>query len=374
MNRYIAVLSVFVFFFIIPRLWGNVLADFYLSLNSQGNIVASNQFILQKSNDHPQTYQPQSSFGRLLSTNTRNMDNPNTIGNSRQRLKDIIAKVNLDGRNTLQQFISENNIIPSPTDIPIPSQNVSAIMNMANPNPTIFSNLQNYPSAKPTAQTEKKSKKDYVIAVLGDSMIDTLGDFATLKSILASNFPGKTFTIYNYGFGSTDMESGLYRLTNETTYLGKKYPPLLSRNPDILVLESFAYNHWSASISDLDRQWLTIAKIIDASREALPDIEIILAATIAPDSRTFGDGILNWPENLKWDSTLIIKAYLQNIINFASSQRYPLADAYSPSLASNGQGKAIYINQTDHLHPSYEGGRLFSQKIADTMKKYEMVK
>ncbi len=218
-------------------------------------------------------------------------------------------------------------------------------------------------------------KTTYTVAVLGDSMVDTLGrELYHLKTLLAGVYPAYTFALLNYGQGATDLESGLYRLTNTTTYLGETFAPLLSFRPDILVVESFAYNHWSGQFYDLNRQWLTIAKIIDTVRENSPDTKIILAATIAPNSDIFGDGSLNWPENLKWESSQIIKAYLQNLVNFATSQNYPLADAYHPSLGSDGKGIRKYINGGDNLHPSGDGGWLFAQKIVEAIKENNLIK
>ena len=205
-------------------------------------------------------------------------------------------------------------------------------------------------------------------------MVDTLGtDLPHLKNLLEKTYPSYSFALLNYGQGATDMEQGLYRLSNSTTYLDKNYPPLLSYKPDILVVESFAYNHWSGQSYDLDRQWLTIAKIIDKIKEVSPDTKIILAATIGPNSNSFGDGKLNWPKQLKWDAALVTRAYLQNLINFATSEHYPLADTYHPSIGPNGNGLETYINQGDHLHPSEAGKQLFSQKIVETIKTNNLI-
>lgn len=219
------------------------------------------------------------------------------------------------------------------------------------------------------------TKLTYTIALLGDSMVDTLGpDLPILRKLLINNFPGRNFALLNYGQGSTDMESGLYRLTNYTTYLEQLFPPLLSYKPDIIVIESFAYNHWSGELHDLNRQWLTIAKMIDTIKAQSAGTRIILAATIGPNPNFFGDGVLNWTESKIWDATIITKAYLQNMINFATSQQYPLVDAYHPSLNSENHGSRRYINTSDNIHPSEEGKTLFSQKIIDTIKKENMIR
>ncbi len=298
-----------------------------------------------------------------------------------------------------QQLITNNQLYPTPY-IPIPDliEGVSELADLSAQNPqpkTIYPtptltdslllatlNNPSIPSFQTTTHnpqpttnilgslTQNPVKTSYTIALLGDSMTDTLGrDLPNLKNLLKSNFPNYTFSLLNYGQGSTNLDSGLYRLTNATNYLGTDYPPLLSLKPDILVVESFAYNHWSGEKYDLDRQWLTIAKIIDTVKEKSPDTKIILAATIAPNKDIFGDGVLNWSSAMKENSSLITKAYLQNMVNFASSEHYPLADAYHPTLDSSGNGLEIYINHGDHLHPSPEGALLYSQKIVEEITK-----
>ena len=63
-----------------------------------------------------------------------------------------------------------------------------------------------------------------------------------------------------------------------------------------------------------------------------------------------------------------MKKYLQNIINFAGSQQYPLINAYNPSL-KGGEGNPLYINGSDHIHPSNEGRALFAKVAAEVIGK-----
>ena len=59
-----------------------------------------------------------------------------------------------------------------------------------------------------------------------------------------------------------------------------------------------------------------------------------------------------------------VRSYLENMINFANSQGYSLADAYHLSLDKNGEGKLEYISAADYLHPSGPGGVLFCNQVA----------
>ena len=293
------------------------------------------------------------------------------IGNISQ--KSQTDKVNL---NTNTNFANYKNaglaypIIPTPTNTVIEDLSARLHKVKANSPTTNFTN-----NIAPLGDIEKNPvRATYSLVVLGDSMVDTLGrSLPDLKSLMASNFPKYSFAILNYGFGATDLESGLARLTSGTVYLNKYYPPLLSFQPDILVVESFAYNHWTGDKSDLDRQWLTYSKIIDTVREKSPATKIIFATTIAPNALKYGDGVLNWGKDLKWQSAQITRAYLQNMIGFATSQNIPLADAYTPSLDNDGNGLLEFISSYDNLHPSKEGAVFFSKKIVEAIKQNDLI-
>ncbi len=279
--------------------------------------------------------------------------------------------------NTNTNFANYKNagmnlpIIPTPT--------LTAIEQLSNRLNKVKSNMTNSTLSninEPLVGNLEKNpvRTTYSLIILGDSMVDTLGrNLPDLKNLLAQSFPKYSFAVLNYGFGSTDLESGLARLTKGSKYLNKYYPPLLSFQPDILVVESFAYNHWTGEKSDLDRQWLTYSKIIDTVREKSSTTKILFAAAIAPNSLKYGDGVLNWGKDLKWQSAQVTRAYLQNMIGFAKSQNMPVADAYTPSLDKDGNGLLEYISSFDNLHPSKEGALLFSQKIVEAMKSNNLI-
>ena len=194
-------------------------------------------------------------------------------------------------------------------------------------------------------------------------MVDTLGPGVPhLASKLKSMYPGVTFSILNYGVGASNIEYGIERLTNDYTYLNEHKSSLLSQNPDVVIVESFAYNHWNNSKSDLDRQWLAINKIIETIKLNNPHTKIVLSATIAPYCPTYTDGSANLPPERKQIECDTVKAYLQNLVNFATSQKYPLADVYHASL-NGSDGNPKYINSGDHIHPSEAGKSLFAQLV-----------
>lgn len=223
------------------------------------------------------------------------------------------------------------------------------------------------PTPTPTPKPTRRAKNSAVtIALLGDSMIDTMGpDAPALKSILSKTYPGTQFTIKNYGVGGTNIEYGIERITSGYTYLGNSIPALSSIQPDIVVVESFGYNPFPFD-NAMDKHWLALSKTVDTLRGAIPGVKIVIGSTIAPNWNVFGDGApgVSFGPQDKKQRVENIKLYLENAVRFAKSQNLPLANAYYPSLDQSGNGKLAYINPGDHIHYSDSGRALFAGKIA----------
>jgi len=201
-------------------------------------------------------------------------------------------------------------------------------------------------------------------------MMDTLGpDAPALKTALKNIYPNTTFTIKNFGVGGTDITYGIKRITEGYTYLGSSYPSIASIQPDVVVLESFGYNQTGGDDGAINNHWLLLAKTIDTIKINIPHTKIVIAATIAPNATTFGDGAagLLFSTSDKWERVTTIKKYLDNAVRFAKSEQLPLADAYHPSLLSDGNGNLLYINRGDNIHYSDKGRALMAQKIAQAI-------
>lgn len=205
------------------------------------------------------------------------------------------------------------------------------------------------------------------LALIGDSMIETLSD-TTCQASFQKYFPTTKFNLLKYGYGSTNIESAAERLTENTTYLDQNNPSILSQDPDIILIESFAYNNFGNSQSGIDRQSRALQNLIDTIKKKSSSIKIILASTIAPNSVTFGNGAkdVHYSALEKIDKSTTIKLYLQNLINFAGKNKLPLADAFHPSLFGR-DGLNELINPADNIHPSELGSELFCDTVAKTI-------
>ncbi len=272
------------------------------------------------------------------------------------------------------------NILNPVTDnlvSPLPNQDVLGIesnhFNLPSQTPTLIPTPTLTPKPIPTSTpipppptpTKKTLKNSYKIVFLGDSMTDFLGDdFKYLLPLLKNQFPKTSFELLNYGIGATDIISGYNRLEQKSTRHDKELLPLLSLKPDIIIFESFAYNHWGNKENDLSLYKTTVEKIINEI-ESNNSIKLITALTIAPNSKIITDGIenLELSKDAKKEKAETIKKYTSVFKEIVKNKNLPIADSFSLSLDKNGEGKQIYINNVDHLHPNEEGLKLYSKTV-----------
>ncbi len=214
------------------------------------------------------------------------------------------------------------------------------------------------------------TSKTVTIALLGDSMIDTLGpDFPKLRDSLLRYYPKDfNFNILNYGKGSDTVEGGLKRLVEDYEYKTATFPSLISLAPDIIIVESFAYNNFGNTQEGFDRHWLNLGAIVSTIKAKLPNTKIIIHTTIAPNAVVFANGVpgMNFSAVDRLEKTQTIKYYLERTITYAQSQGVILADAYTASLVGPN-GDKLYIDKVDNLHPSPEGKELIGNIIAKTI-------
>lgn len=273
---------------------------------------------------------------------------------------------------------------------------LGAMTEAKSPPPVTFENLQNLVDQEdnePVKQDEENKneisalalseknkrtnpvKGELTVAVLGDSMVDTMGpSLPYLEKALKNYYPEFHFHLLNYGAGGTNIDYGVQRLTQPYEYLGKTIPALVSTKPDIVIVESFAYNPWGAEKSDLDRHWLAMAKVIDILKSQT-QAKILFLATIAPNKANFGAGPngINWAKDQAWQHAEKINLYLENSVRFAQSQNIPVVDAYHPSLVA-GDGNLAYINASDHIHPSVSGCQFIANLLAQKLNSLGWIK
>lgn len=261
---------------------------------------------------------------------------------------------------------------------PLPSQNIvqetqfGQILSIATRAASKAVSQTPSPTAKP-AEKNPFVKGEVVIALLGDSMVDTMGDLKTLELALLQYWPNVTFKLLNYGVGSTPAESGLERLEKGFRNHEKDFPSLLTQTPDIVIVESFAYNHPPPTAEGLSRQRDTLTQIIQKIKGA--GAQPLLLVTIGPNEETFAQGApgISWDESQRKIAAQEIRLFLDNAISFGKTLNIPTIDVYHPSLDKNGNGKQIFINPNDNIHPSQAGIELVSDLVTQKLKELSLI-
>lgn len=222
------------------------------------------------------------------------------------------------------------------------------------------------PSPTPTPLIPKKSS--YAIAVIGDSMVDTMGErLEYLEGALKEKYPKTEFRLYNYGMGAQNVEEGLARINVEFDHLDRHYPPLPRVAPDILIIGSYAYNPFTPH--DRDRHWAALKKFAEEGRGITPNVYIL--AEVAPLRTGFGKGPngVNWSENTAYEHSGRILELLENAVTLGKVMKVPVINAFDASLnKSTEEGNKKYVNSSDGIHPSVDGHKFTADRIVKTLQ------
>lgn len=245
-------------------------------------------------------------------------------------------------------FLKPETLSPIPTPPPAGGQSgpTSSILPTAIPSPTVF----------PT--------RSAIITLFGDSMIQTMGEATTLKNYLEEEYQDLQIKIVNLGVGATTAEDGLRRVQT-----------IIDSRPDIVVLESFSYNHLSKDEAGLLRHKEVLGEII-SKLQAAGISKMVILTTIAPVALYAQDASesAGWSSSFRREEADWIKRYLENSAEFANLQKLPLVNAYKASLTEDGYGKAFYVNPKDDIHPSDAGHDFVSWLLFEKLKELGWLK
>ena len=219
--------------------------------------------------------------------------------------------------------------------------------------------------------TEVPLKKSYKIAVVGDSIEDTMGETGEfLQKALNDKYADTKFLIYNYGKGANSITDGLNSFSYNFQYGIRNYPSITDLKPDIIILGSYANN--VPTPYDRDWHWLIYSQLVQKALKVTPHVYIL--AEVAPLRDSYGDG----PNGPNWDRSVAITysghviELMENAIGLSKSLKVPLIDAFTPTLLPDSkfgkEGDPKDISVSDDIQPSQEGHELMAKKIAETLK------
>lgn len=248
------------------------------------------------------------------------------------------------------------------TQKPTNSQQTSPVLPTPSPTPFVF---RTYTPPK------IERRNTYTIFMIGDSMTLALGPHGgTFNQFINELY--KKDNIYvlidNYAKGSTNILSVNDELTQKTTYWDSTFEPLLSRDFDLILVESFGYNPLSSLGIEggIKRQNQALDELMKTIITTHPHSAIVFVATIAPNKENYAKKILlNIPVADRIKQAEERMAYIKNHISYAKSHNIPIINIYEKSLNDQGDGNLKYINPDDYIHPSFEGVDFIGHEIAN---------
>lgn len=215
------------------------------------------------------------------------------------------------------------------------------------------------------------------IALLGESMTDCWGECAELSSELKRLFKRSEFSIINHGLNDTRLGYGLHRISNHYLKRGQNTPPLSLSNPDIVIIESFAYNQHSDGPEGLTEYRDTLRRVFDEI-EATTDAKILFYLTIPPHRDRFGENVPNFQNTsrvLRQGMADDIKLYLDEARRIAHDEGWQLADvcAEVEKRVEAGQNLRRFINQSNNVYPSQLGFEVTAGVLVQSLDDFRMI-
>lgn len=218
---------------------------------------------------------------------------------------------------------------------------------------------------------EIEKKSTYTIFMIGDSMTLALGPHGgTFNQFINELYKKDNIYILidNYAKGSTNILSVNDQLTQKTTYWDSTFEPLLSRDYDLILVESFGYNPLSSLGIDegIKRQNQALGELMTTLITTHPKSAIVFVATIAPSKQNYAKKVLlNISTADRTQQAEERMAYIENHISYAKSHNIPLVNIYEKSLNAQGDGDLRHINPDDYIHPSFGGVDFIGHEIAN---------
>ncbi len=215
-----------------------------------------------------------------------------------------------------------------------------------------------------------EKKREYSIVMIGDSMTHALGPHGgpfneKINELYKPHDHG--IVIDNYASGSTNILTIDKAMNTKTTFAEYTFEPLLSRQFDLILIESFGYNPLSqfGVEKGIKKQNEELDKLMKTLIRTHPKSAIFFVATIAPNKANYGK-IANPNDTSDGRAKQAEEriAYIKNHIEYAKSLNIPVINIFEKSLTPEGDGNLEYINPDDYIHPSAVGIELIGQELA----------
>ncbi len=211
------------------------------------------------------------------------------------------------------------------------------------------------------------------IVLYGDSMTEYLH---TPPRILAQQLerraPDQSHELLNYGVGGTRAELVLYRLRYEFWHGRQRMIPLNVLKPDVLILESCAFNNSNDQQTGLENFTRIWDEILETCRHHAPQAQFMPLVSIAPSPLPpaemanrlfFHAGPEIFANRHHWR-----EIYQEHFVQWASDRGLNLLNLRQTVLAheAGGTPRQSWI-AADGVHPNPAAVELISTAIAEAV-------
>lgn len=200
----------------------------------------------------------------------------------------------------------------------------------------------------------------YRIALLGDAMFESWGEECPeLRQELTRLYAYSQFEIENHGLAGTRSGYGLWRIANDYPKNGAIRRALSYSNPDIVIVESFAYTDSADGPEGLTEYRDILRRIWEEIRQTT-HAKTLFCVTQPPERNRFLENVPNYVNSsraLRQRMADDVKLYLDEARAIAEDEGWLLADvcAEVERQVAGGEPHRRYIDQNNNCHPSRYG-------------------
>lgn len=218
----------------------------------------------------------------------------------------------------------------------------------------------------------------YKIALTGDSMTATWGpECPELLQELKRLYSHSEFNIDNHALSDTRAGYGLWRMVNDYKADGVHHNSLTYANPDIVIIESFAYTNRTDGPEGLG-EYRDVLRRMFEEVERTTTARALFYITLPPDRDRFMENIPNYAFTSKATRQRMaddVQLYLDEARRIAQDENWPVVDmaAEVEKRAASREPYRRLINQADNLTPSRYGFSVISQLIVRTIDNNRMI-
>jgi hypothetical protein len=218
----------------------------------------------------------------------------------------------------------------------------------------------------------------YNIALLGDGMFEKWGvETPELLNEFKRLYSRTDFVIENHGLEGSRAGNALWRISNNYQQNGNLHNSLSLANPDITVVESFAYAHRIDGPEGMSEYRDLLRRVVDEIRHTTTS-KVLFCIGIPPHRERFletAEMYVNTSRATRQRFSDDVKLYLDESRRIAQDEEWPLADVCVDieKRVMQGENMRRFIDQNDCVSPSRYGYSVMATVLVRAMDNHRMV-